>query len=76
MPSTPGGTGDSEASTSRGGPLDSSEVALLVDLFYLPFEHGRQGVEFLQDFAWLKGNAHYVANKRNNTELEEWYFLY
>ncbi|XP_028967383.1 protein O-GlcNAcase [Galendromus occidentalis] len=55
------------------GPLTASEISLLVDLFYLPFEHGRQGAEFLHDFAWLKLNAHYVATKRNNTELDEWY---
>ncbi|XP_022670816.1 protein O-GlcNAcase-like isoform X3 [Varroa destructor] len=73
-PSAANGSEDpGESSKSRGGPIDSSEVGLLVDLFYLPFEHGRQGIEFLQDFAWLKGNAHYVATKRNDTELDEWY---
>lgn len=35
-------------------------MALLCDLFYLPFEHGGQGLQLLQEFNWLKSNAHLV----------------
>lgn len=57
------------------------DLALLVDLFYLPFEHGLQGVAFLQDFHWLRANGHVVWERRKRpgaktepgvAELEEW----
>jgi len=34
---------------------------LLCDLFYLPFEHGSQGLQILLEFQWLKTNANLVA---------------
>lgn len=33
----------------------------MCDLFYLPFEHGSQGIQLLQEFNWLKTNAHLVT---------------
>ncbi|XP_048522776.1 protein O-GlcNAcase-like isoform X2 [Dendroctonus ponderosae] len=58
--------------------LTYEDLALLCDLFYLPFEHGAQGLQLLQEFQWLKSNAHIVisANQRkdhSNPELEEWF---
>lgn len=68
-------------------PLDDTrlltveDLAILVDLFYLPFEHGTQGVAFLNEFHWLRMNGHIVWEccKRGNVdskvrldELEEW----
>lgn len=44
--------------------LTLEDVALLVDLFYLPFEHGHQGVAFLQEFHWLRSNGHLVWEGR------------
>lgn len=36
--------------------LTLDDVSLLVDLFYLPFEHGTHGMQFLTEFEWLKAN--------------------
>lgn len=40
--------------------LTPEDLALLCDLFYLPFEHGGQGLQLLQEFNWLKSNAQLV----------------
>jgi len=48
------------------------DLALLVDLFYMPFEHGTKGVQMLQDLYWLKSNANFVTNssiKRSSPEV-------
>lgn len=49
--------------------LQYEDLLLLCDLFYLPFEHGAQGLQILQEFNWLKSNAHLVAqsNLRKHT---------
>lgn len=55
--------------------LTEEDLLLLCDLFYLPFEHGPQSVQFLTEFNWLKSNAHLVScenlkkfKKNNETE--------
>ncbi|XP_072388676.1 protein O-GlcNAcase isoform X2 [Diabrotica undecimpunctata] len=58
--------------------LTCDDLALLCDLFYLPFEHGGQGLQLLQEFNWLKSNAHLViiANQRedkSSPEVQEWF---
>lgn len=40
--------------------LTAEDLSLLCDLFYLPYEHGGQGLQLLQEFNWLKSNAHLV----------------
>lgn len=35
----------------------------MCDLFYLPFEHGPQSVQYLTEFNWLKSNAHLVSKE-------------
>lgn len=35
----------------------------MCDLFYLPFEHGPQSVQYLTEFNWLKSNAHLVSHE-------------
>lgn len=65
----------------KSNMLNYEDVALLVDLFYLPFEHGSQGIQILQEFHWLKTNGFIVSEyrrKRNseqntNLEINEWY---
>jgi hypothetical protein len=42
--------------------LTHEDLALLCDLFYLPFEHGGQGLQLLHEFNWLKSNAHLVTH--------------
>ncbi|XP_076367728.1 O-GlcNAcase isoform X1 [Tachypleus tridentatus] len=65
---------DSEALSKQ---LTLDDISLLVDLFYLPFEHGSQGLHLLQEFHWLKTNGHKIyEHKRNIKEepdVQEWY---
>lgn len=42
--------------------LTVADLTLLCDLFYLPFEHGGSGIHLLQEFHWLKTNAHVLAS--------------
>ncbi|XP_011309622.1 protein O-GlcNAcase isoform X2 [Fopius arisanus] len=59
--------------------LTVEDLSLLCDLFYLPFEHGGQGIQLLQEFNWLKSNAHVVIRKSKDEEekgkadIEEWH---
>lgn len=48
--------------------LTQEDLSLLCDLFYLPFEHGGQGIQLLQEFNWLKSNAHVVMRKSKEEE--------
>lgn len=48
--------------------LAHEDLSLLCDLFYLPFEHGGQGVQLLQEFNWLKSNAYVVMKKSKEEE--------
>lgn len=38
-------------------PLNTDDLLLLVDLFYLPYNHGQQAKQIVSDFKWLKFNA-------------------
>ncbi|KAI4470352.1 o-glcnacase [Holotrichia oblita] len=58
--------------------LTIDDLSLLCDLFYLPFEHGGQGLQLLQEFNWLKSNAHLVVSPnqiqdKSNPEVQEWF---
>ncbi|VEN50291.1 unnamed protein product [Callosobruchus maculatus] len=69
---------ENEASNKKGCDLTFEDLALLCDLFYLPFEHGGQALQLLQEFNWLKSNAHLVvaANQkkdRTSPEVQEWF---
>ncbi|XP_053686972.1 protein O-GlcNAcase [Sabethes cyaneus] len=44
--------------------ITSTDIMLLCDLFYLPFEHGSKALQLLSEFYWLKTNAN-VLCKRN-----------
>lgn len=46
----------------KNNDLTVEDLSLLCDLFYLPFEHGGQGLQLLQEFNWLKSNAHLVIS--------------
>lgn len=38
-------------------PLSVEDLLLLVDLFYLPYNHGQKAKQIITDFKWLKFNA-------------------
>lgn len=48
--------------------LTQEDLSLLCDLFYLPFEHGGQGIQVLQEFNWLKSNAQIVMKQSKTDE--------
>jgi len=50
--------------------LTEEDLLLMCDLFYLPFEHGPQSVQYLTEFNWLKSNAHLVS-KENQHKLKK-----
>lgn len=57
------------------------DLSLLCDLFYLPFEHGGQGLQLLQEFNWLKSNAPLVMSSsqlknKSKPEVCLTYFVY
>lgn len=60
-------------SSRKGNDLTIEDLSLLCDLFYLPFEHGGQGLQLLQEFNWLKSNAHLViaANQQKENSKPE-----
>lgn len=41
--------------------ISSDDLHLLCDLFYLPYEHGAQGIHIMQEFQWLKTNSNVIA---------------
>jgi len=58
--------------------LGLDDLLLLCDVFYLPFKHGSQGMQLLEEFSWLKVNAYLVAGSHGNqfahaSEVEEWH---
>ncbi|XP_034188044.1 O-GlcNAcase isoform X2 [Osmia lignaria lignaria] len=73
-----GDNGDQE-SPDVDKRLTPEDLSLLCDLFYLPFEHGGQGIQLLQEFNWLKSNAHLVMRKpkgdetTSQSDIEEWH---
>ena len=52
---------DKSLSDDEEAPLNVKDLQLLCDLFYLPFEHGPQGLQILHEFQWLKTNSSVVA---------------
>lgn len=47
--------------------ITHDQLALLVDIFYLPFDYGEQGLAMLDDFQFMHKNAHIL---RQNRELD------
>uniref|UniRef100_A0A1I8AGY3 protein O-GlcNAcase n=1 Tax=Steinernema glaseri TaxID=37863 RepID=A0A1I8AGY3_9BILA len=56
--------------------IDLDHIGLLVDIFYLPFEHGKRGNELLEEFTWLHSNAHVLrqcSDKSTSINCNEWF---
>ena len=64
---------------TRSNQLTHEDLSLLVDLFFLPFEYGGQGLQLLHEFHWLKANGFLVSEYRKkrtdskSPEVSEWY---
>ncbi|XP_071171502.1 protein O-GlcNAcase-like [Mytilus edulis] len=49
------------------------DIQMIVDFFFLPFEHGIKSSQLLDDLHWLKSNSHLVMEKKEQTpEMGEW----
>lgn len=46
--------------------LTVDDLQLLTDLFYLPYEHGKQGINIMNEFNWLKINSHLVIDQKKD----------
>ncbi|XP_070541365.1 protein O-GlcNAcase-like isoform X2 [Ptychodera flava] len=44
------------------------DVELLVDLFYLPYQHGTKAVQMLEELHWLKVHAYHVTEAKSSKE--------
>ncbi|XP_035702266.1 protein O-GlcNAcase isoform X2 [Folsomia candida] len=57
--------------------LTAEDLHLLCDLFYLPYEHGTQGLQIMHEFQWLKTNSNVIAGaiakEKMKPEGAEWY---
>ncbi len=42
----------------KSSQITSEDLHLLVDFFFLPYEHGERGKALLEEFKWLKENSH------------------
>lgn len=62
------GDGSEAASPSDRGPVTLDDVALLADLFYLPFEHGARAVQYLHILHWLIDNLQAVQPTKKGTD--------
>lgn len=62
--------------TENGTKISLSDMERVVDLFYLPFEHGTFAVTLLEEFHWLKTNSCIVNNVKarqsESPEVQEW----
>lgn len=68
----------SDDDKSSNHTITYDDILLLCDLFYLPFEHGKQGLQLLNEFQWLKTNANVLSGKKNSAdsdspEVQEWF---
>ncbi|XP_068710020.1 protein O-GlcNAcase-like [Montipora foliosa] len=61
-------------------PLNADDLLLLVDLFYLPYNHGQKAKQIISDFKWLKFNAikedsqefMELTEQEQKTKVTEW----
>lgn len=62
-----------------GEPLNSEDLLILCDLFYLPFEHGPRAIHLLKKVHWLINNvdrikdANKIPRSEHTAEIREWY---
>ncbi|XP_013103451.1 protein O-GlcNAcase [Stomoxys calcitrans] len=54
-----------KSSMVESSKINAHDLYLLCDLFYLPFEHGFRGYKLLNEFNWLKANAHVLLEGKS-----------
>lgn len=55
---------------SQDRELTEDDLILMCELFYLPFEHGAQGAQLLQEFMWLKANSPSLIRAKCNLDSD------
>lgn len=45
-----------------GGTINYQNLSIIVDLFFLPFDHGAQGLVLLNNLKWLKDNSEHHSS--------------
>lgn len=58
-----------EETSYKQSEISLTDLSLLVELFYLPFEHGSLGTNLLKDLRWLRNNCDLILN--SETIFEE-----
>ncbi|KAI6192467.1 Bifunctional protein NCOAT [Aphelenchoides fujianensis] len=63
-----------EEDGKESGKIDHEQLALLVDMFYLPFDYGERGIVLLDDFQWMHKNAHVLrqGDSADSAVVNEW----
>ncbi|VDN57107.1 unnamed protein product [Dracunculus medinensis] len=59
---------ESSITTDSGGSVQPEHLAMFVDLYYLPFEHGRSCIQILEEFTWLHENSFVIKKKKEASE--------
>ncbi|KAK7484904.1 hypothetical protein BaRGS_00023824 [Batillaria attramentaria] len=69
-PESSDGMAEASASDTSASPseLTVEDIGLLVDLFYLPFEHGSRACQLLNSLHWLVNNVHSVTPAKKESE--------
>lgn len=65
------------SNVNRDAKIELEQLFLLVDMFYLPFEHGLRGMTLLENLQFLLENAHSICQSDKESpsiksEHEEW----
>ncbi|XP_053548462.1 protein O-GlcNAcase [Bombina bombina] len=67
--------GPDEKPLYNAEPVSLEDLQLLVDLFFLPYEHGPKGAQMLKEFQWLRANSSVVSVNcagKDSSKIEEW----
>ena len=51
--------------------VTDEDLHLLVDMFYMPFQHGSRSCDLLTELVWLKLNCCYVTEARSQNKAEK-----
>lgn len=51
--------------------ITEEDMLLLVELFYLPYEHGARAVAMLEEVHWLKAYAHNVCEAKSSGKVSD-----
>lgn len=65
------GSGAPSSDQSNLSLINFENLSLLIDLFYLPFEHGSYGYTLLRDIKWLRDNSGVLISQNIRNQQEQ-----